>query len=240
MKNCGKKNLSFLRRGSNFISRVSNGTVLQSSSVPRGSVSEDIRNVGIAKPDVTKVLIDQALKDRSLSEIVVDVESEEFRKEVNKRAMVKFIKQKVAFIIGSMPMFKTLQDISIATALNPGAQIPLNLQLYFGISMPAFVTLHIAEHLLPPGVPRTTIKYTKVMVGIPFCIMAECVDRVGSRTSKVLNFPDANLDMQGTLGVPSDLKLQDVLGDMQRWGEENSENLSKLVEIYQTQRNKEL
>ena len=46
-------------------------------------------------------------------------------------------------------MFKTLQEISLKTALNPGAQLPLSLSFYFGISIPAFVALHIAEHTLP-------------------------------------------------------------------------------------------
>lgn len=82
--------------------------------------------------------------------------------------------------------------------------------------MPAFIALHIAEHTLPLSAPRTALKYTKVMVGIPFCVMSECVDKV---SSAAFNLPDTSLDMQGTIGVPSDLKIQDVLSDMQRWNE---------------------
>jgi len=55
----------------------------------------------------------------------------------------------VVFIGGSVPMFQILQDISVATVLNLGVQMPLRLSLYFGISMPSFSTLHIAEHILP-------------------------------------------------------------------------------------------
>ncbi len=236
MKN--PKNLSLLRRGYNFISRVSNGFILQ--SVNRGSASEEVENLGLSKPEATKAIIDKALKDKSISKIRVDIESEEFKKEINRRVIVKNIKQKASFIAGSIPMFKTLQEISIETALNPAAQLPLNLQLYFGISMPAFVALHIAEHTIPPGAVRTAVKCTKVMVGIPFCVMAECVDKVSSAGLKVLKLPDTSLDMQGTIGVPSDLKLRDVLHDMQRWNEENSETLEGLAELYSRQRNKEL
>lgn len=240
MKNRNTKNSSLFSRGYNFIKHVSNGSILHSSSVSLGSIQTDIEKVGFQKPDVTKILIDRALKGKSLSEVVVDFESEEFRKEINKRAFAKNIKQKTSFIIGSIPMFKTLENISVVTALNPAAQIPLSLSLYFGISMPAFVALHIAEHILPPGVPRNAVKYTKIMVGIPFCVMAECVDKVGSASLKVLNLPDTSLNMQGTLGVPSDLKLQDVFNDMKRWGDENSENFERMSEAYESYRNKEL
>ena len=33
--------------------------------------------------------------------------------------------------------------------------------------MPAFIALHIAEHSLSPSSPRTAVKYTKIMVGLP-------------------------------------------------------------------------
>jgi len=236
MNNFKKKNVSLFRRSYNFISRVSNGSVLQSSSLTTGSVPKELKDIGLEKPEVAKVLLDKALKEKSLSTAVVDIDSQEFRDEVNRRVVVKNIKQKVAFIVGSVPMFKTLQDISVATALNPGAQMALSLSLYFGISMPSFIALHIAEHTLPLSIPRTAVKCTKIMVGISFCVMSECVDKVGSVSSKILNVPDTSLDMQGTIGVPSDVKLQDVLTDMERWGDENSEILKGLSELYNLQR----
>ena len=232
-------NLSLGHRCYNFISRVSKGSVLQ-AVITSGSVSEDLENLGMNKPEATKALIDQALKSQRLSNTRVDLESEEFRKEINRRVLVKNLKQEASFIVGSVPMFKTLQEISVKTALNPTAQLPLSLQLYFGISMPAFIALHIAEHTLPPSAPRTALKYTKIMVGIPFCVMSECVDKVSSAGLKAFNLPDTNLDMQGTIGVPSDLKIQDVLRDMQRWNEENSEYLEGLQEVLNKPRNKEL
>lgn len=70
--------------------------------------------------------------------------------------------------------------------------------------------------------------------------MSECVDKVGSSTLKLLNLPDTSLDMQGTLGVSSDLKLQDVFTDINRWSTENSENLAALQKIYEMQRNKKI
>jgi hypothetical protein len=126
--------VSIFGRTRNFLSRVSDGYVLNSSPVnrPFSEQIEEIENLGLSKPDVTKALIDRALKDTSLSKIKVDINSQEFRDEVNKRTFVKNVKQKVAFAVGAIPMFKTLQDISIITALDPRAQIPLSLPLYFG------------------------------------------------------------------------------------------------------------
>lgn len=46
------------------------------------------------------------------------------------------------------------------------------------------------------------------------------------------NLPDAKLDMQGTIGVPSDLKLQDVLTDMKRWKYENEDHVNELFKKY--------
>lgn len=119
---------SILGRTRNFLSRISNGYVLKASSTTdliNKPIPEEIENLGLMKPDVTKALIDKALKEKSLSKLKIDVESQEFKDEINKRAFVKNIKQKVAFVVGSVPMFKTLQEISIATALNPKAQIPM-------------------------------------------------------------------------------------------------------------------
>ena len=129
----------------------------------------------------------------------MDLKSQEFRYEVNKRAFVKNIKQKAAFIVGSIPMFQTLV---------------LSLSLYFGISMPAFIALHIAERTLPLGAPISFIKCTKTIVGIPFCVMSEVIDKTSSGVLKILKLPDTSLDRQSTIDVPSDVKLQDVFEDM--------------------------
>ncbi len=69
------------RRGYNFITRVSNGSILQSSSV----LPKEIEKVGYQKPDITKVLINKALKDKSLSEVVVNLESDEFRSRADQK-----------------------------------------------------------------------------------------------------------------------------------------------------------
>lgn len=152
--------------------------------------------------------MDKALKDKGLSTFTVDFEREQFKKELSRRALIKSYKQKISFVIGSIPMFKILQDISIAKALNPIAQLPESMDVYFGISMPAFVALHMVEHLLPPGVTRKSVQFTKVVAGIPFCVILECVDRVIGKGLEIANLPNPNLDMQGTLGVTSDQKLK--------------------------------
>ena len=87
------------------------------------------------------VFFDKALKNKSLSNVKIDFESEYFRRELEKRAILKNMKQKIAFALGSIATFKTFQDISVARVLNPAAQLPLSIDLYFGIFMPA--TLHI-------------------------------------------------------------------------------------------------
>jgi hypothetical protein len=174
-----------------------------------------------------------------LSNIDVDIESQEFLDEINKRAFVKNVKQKVAFAVGAVPMFRTLQEISVATALNPQAQIPLNLPLYFGVSMPAFVLLHIVEHVLPMGPARVVVKGTKILTGIPFCVTSELVDKFGSRILKTFHLPDTPLNMQGTIGMPSDIKLQDVFEDMKRWIEEDENAIQQVVRtLYELQRRK--
>ena len=62
-------------------------------------------------------------------------------------------------------MFKMLNQISVATAIDLKALIPLNNSLWFGISMPAFVALHIFEHMLPVGPTRNALKAVKVVAG---------------------------------------------------------------------------
>jgi hypothetical protein len=243
------KKFSLLRRvisgTNNFISRVADGNVLNSSTLddidfttkPIPDELEHVKNFGYEKPDVTKALIDRALKQKSLSEVLdVDIASQEFRKEINKRVLVKNLKQKASFIWASCPMFKTLNDISIRTAQNSQAVIPINLQLYFGISMPAFVALHIVEHTLPPGMPRKAVQASKVVIGIPFFVMSDIVDKVGSRALKTFKMPDAKLDMQGTIGVPSDITLQEVFEDMAKWNDENQETMQTLQKLYNDQR----
>lgn len=113
--------------------------------------------------------------------------------------MIKNLKQKIAFALGSLPMFNTLRSISL---LRAKALLPINLANYFGISMPAFVALHIVEHILPYGYPRKAIKIGKIMIGLAFIITSNFVDGVSSQTLKVLNLPDMPLKMQGTIGVP--------------------------------------
>jgi hypothetical protein len=70
--------ISIFSRTRNFISRVSDGYVLNASSIskPFSEKIEEIENLGLEKPDVTKALIDRALKDKSLSTIKVDIESQ--------------------------------------------------------------------------------------------------------------------------------------------------------------------
>jgi hypothetical protein len=133
------------------------------------------------------------------------------RDEINKRA----------FVVGSLPIFNTLKEISIAAARNPQVQIPLSIPLYFGFSMPTFVALHIVEYTLPLGRTRNIVKGLKVISGLPFCTVAEIIDITSTTVLKTLDLPDASLYMQGTIGVPDDLKLTDVLEDMKRWQEEN-------------------
>jgi len=65
--------------------------------------------------------------------------------------------------VGSIPMVRLLQEIPIAKCQNPQVQIPLNPSLYFGISLPALVTLHRVEHTLPMGQPRYFVHALKVV-----------------------------------------------------------------------------
>lgn len=234
-----------LRSTRNFLSRISKGYVLHSSfsNIGIDKITEEeikeIDNIGFSKPDVTKTLIDRALKDNSLSKIEVDIESQEFKDEINKRAFVKNIKQKQVFAAGSVPMFNTLQQISIAVARNLQAQIPLSMPLYFGISMSTFVALHMVEYTLSLGKVRNVVKGVKIVSGLPFCVILEMVDKTGTGIVKLFNLPDASLDMQGTIGVRDNLKLIDVLEDMRRWREEDAEEQLKVLrELYQMQRRK--
>ena len=57
--------------------------------------------------------MDQALKNKEFSKIDVDLESEDFKREITKRAAIKNMKQKCSFVLGSIPMFKILQQISV-------------------------------------------------------------------------------------------------------------------------------
>lgn len=156
MKDNKKLKISLFHRGRNFIKRVSDSRVLKHVA-PLGVIPPELEDVLLIKPDVAKVLLDKALKDKSLSEMKIDFESDAFRQEMRKRAFIKNIKQKMSFFAGGIPTCKTLQDISVAKALNPTAQLPLSMDLYFGISMPAFIALHIVEHTLPPSPARKVV-----------------------------------------------------------------------------------
>lgn len=78
------------------------------------------------------------------------------------------------------------------------------------------------EHTLPISVSKTAIKVTKILVGILFCGTSELVDKTRIQVLKVLNLPNAILNMQDTISGPSDVKLQDVLDDMTQWVEDNA------------------
>jgi hypothetical protein len=51
--------------------------------------------------------LDKALKDKSLSNVKVDFENEDLKKNVRKRAFIKNINQKTSFILESVPLFNT-------------------------------------------------------------------------------------------------------------------------------------
>jgi len=48
--------------------------------------------------------------------------------------------------------------------------------------------------------------------------MSECIYKVGSTGSKIFHLPDTSLNLQGTIGVPSYVKLQDIFNNMEKWG----------------------
>lgn len=78
------------------------------------------------------------------------------------------------------------------------------------------------EHTLSISVSKTAIKVTKILVGILFCGTSELVDKTRIQVLKVLNLPNAILNMQDTISGPSDVKLQDILDDMTQWVEDNA------------------
>lgn len=202
---------SFYGKISHFVGRICDNSLSRSAAGLFTSSDVDIEDMGPENPEVVKRLLDQALQAKTLEKIDCDPESPAFRADIEKRVMIKNIKQKISFAIGSIPMFKLLEDIHFVKCLNPQAQIPLNFDLYFGISLPAFITLHIVEHILPVGKPRYFVQAAKVLTGLPFCVMAEGVDRVSAPILKVLKLPNTSLKMQGTIGVPSDMTLKEVL-----------------------------
>ena len=105
--------------------------------------------MGLRKPNITKAFSKKTFKKENLDKIKVDIKNKEFQDERNKRVFIKNIKQNTFFIVESIPMFKKLKYNAIVKALNPNAQIPLSLRLYFGIEMTSFVTLDIFEHTFP-------------------------------------------------------------------------------------------
>lgn len=241
------RNHRLIKTTRKFVRRVSDGYILEASTVkepdlmdklvPEG-LESNLDKLAVHKPEVAKALINKALKDKKMAAIDPDVESQEFRNAVNRHAFVKNMKQKVSFALGSVPMFKTLSEINTMVALDPTAKLALNFPLYFGVSMPAFITLHIMEHTLPMGFPRTIVKCSKIVAGMPFCLLSEAVDKTSGVALRALKLPDTPLDMQGTIGVPSEIKLEDVLQDMRKWSDDNSVELEALREIFKEQRRK--
>lgn len=68
--------------------------------------------------------------------------------------------------------------------------------------------------------------------------MSEIVDKTSSQVLKTLKLPNTTLDMQSTIGVPSDIKLEEVLNYMARWRENNAENLELMKQLYELQHKK--
>lgn len=139
---------SFLRRVANsydkihhFVSRVSD-RYFQTGLFTNPDIK--LEEMTENNPEVVKHLLDQALRDKALQRIQLDTDSPAFKADIMRRVRIKNVKQKISFVIGSVPMFKLLEKIQLAKSLNPQVQLPLNFDLYFGISLPAFLTLHIA------------------------------------------------------------------------------------------------
>jgi len=111
--------------------RLRNGSKNLYHGLPSASNAQNEIDL-FQKPEVTKHLLEQALKSKSLAKYGgISVESPEFKKERN--SIVQQFKQKVSFVAGSFPMVRILKDINIATAQNPQARIPIHLGLEFGI-----------------------------------------------------------------------------------------------------------
>jgi hypothetical protein len=91
----------------NFISRVSQGSVLKATSTYPllAEQMEEIERLGQKHPDVARILIDRALKEEVIKKLNVDVNSQGFRKELSMRILVKNAKQKFSFAVGSIPTF---------------------------------------------------------------------------------------------------------------------------------------
>jgi hypothetical protein len=60
--------------------------------------SEEIRNIGYDNVEVTKALIDKALQAKTEKILDIDVESEEFHREIEKRVFIKNIKHWLFFL----------------------------------------------------------------------------------------------------------------------------------------------
>jgi len=52
-------------------------------------------------------------------------------------------------------------------------------------------------------------------------VMLEIIDKTSTKVLKTFDLPDASLDMQSTIDVPDNLKLDDVFTDIKKWQEEN-------------------
>jgi hypothetical protein len=104
--------------------RLRNGSQNLSHGLPSASNAQNEIDL-FQKPEVTKHLLEQALKSKSLAKYGdISVKSPEFKKERN--SIVQEFKQKVSFVAGSFPMVRILKDINIATAQNPPARIPIH------------------------------------------------------------------------------------------------------------------
>ena len=98
-------------------------------------------------PEVRKHGLEKTLEGKAFE---LEMGTPEWKATIARRVLIKNLKQKLAYGVGSIPMFKLLQEIRIAKCQNPQVQIPLNPSLYFGISLPAFVTLHRVEGVTNP------------------------------------------------------------------------------------------
>jgi hypothetical protein len=149
------------------------------------------------------------------------------------------------FLVAAQPIFKQLQKISVHNAINPGQPYPFSLGYWFGISLPGFIALHMAEQVLPYGSKvRDAAKLSKVAVGMPLICMVYLVDTVSSKTLRKLKLPDVPLDFVGTIGVKSDINNSQVLKDLVELAEKaieaTPEGKEVIRDIYKLQRERDL
>ena len=161
--------------------------------------------------EVRKHGLEKTLEGKALEKIELEMGTPEWKANIARRVLIQNRKQKLADGVGSIPMFQRLQEIRRAKCQNPQVQIPLNPSLDFGISLPAFVTLHIVEHTLPMGQPRYFVHALKGVAGVPFCVISTGVEGVANPILKLMKQPPTNRNLQATMGVPSEITFSDVL-----------------------------